>query len=105
MKRVLRIILASELESSDGVDDQGYYVFYEDNTYIWVGEYDIEAECDPSEWKIENGSMWVKHPMTYTGKQDWICCRGEPDDEEMVRILEGELAVKKILEEDLPTLG
>ena len=41
MKNILRIIRCEELVESDP-DAAGYFVFYEDNTYIWVSEYDTE---------------------------------------------------------------
>ena len=50
-----------------------------------------------SQWKIEDGSLWVKHPSYKP--DEWINCKNDPDDKAMVAILEGELAVRRMIED------
>jgi hypothetical protein len=79
-----------------GSGDRGStYTFYNDGTYIahqWLA-------TDPgkqSKWKIKEGRLWVSHTMK---RPKWEpCCM--PEDDYIVKELEAELAIRKMLTND-----
>lgn len=88
-KELLRRVFVSELQEEKDTQTV-YYDFFVDGTYrcnFWdEGAY--------SEWKIENGNLWVLHPNVFNPK--WDCCK-EQGDCILMEILETEMAMRRML--------
>jgi hypothetical protein len=89
MSEVLCIVSGSQINSEK--DDDYTYTFYTDGTYYCTGFSDC---ADVAQWAIMDGLLYVRHKP----ENKWHLCN-RPDDRQLVKIIEFELEMKRVLSE------
>jgi hypothetical protein len=87
-KEVLRRVSTKEINSTAS---SGSWTFYADGTYT----YSSFDEGEFSNWKIEEGQLWVYHLRSSIKR--WLKCDDE-EDELLVALLQVEIEIRKMLE-------